>query len=385
MNQSQMFAAPQRQRGLTLIELLVSITIGLIILTAIGTAYVNSSNLIRQRENQSDLNEPARIALRMLQFNVSKAGYVDHFDNYRFVNASGTVVVRPQGASVFAAGAANDPEIIRLTNLFQKVPGAALLSTPLSEFFPGVLPVFGCDGAMNGTPNGIATGVLPAVVTCGAANATQHSLQIAYQAVSNVGGSVAPSVLLPGNPLMAATGEGTDCAQQAPPGAAGTPAGSFVINRFFVQTNASDGVNELYCSGSGNFLRQPIARGVEEFMVRYQLAQPGVAPVPGAPAAPAAGGAQGLYVNATGVATVALNPIGWAGVTAVEVCFISATPITNRGAMGSALLQATRPTCARAADGQFSPDVARVAGDARLWKRYTSVISVRNAVFSSTN
>ena len=380
MNQSQMFATPQRQRGITLIELLVSITIGLIILTAIGTAYVNSSNLIRQRENQSDLNEPARIALRMLQFNVSRAGYVDYFDN-----AFGAVA-RPQGASVFAAGAANDQEIIRLTNLFQKVPGAAALSTPLTEFFPGVFPVFGCDGAMNGTPNGIAVGPLPAVVTCGAANATQHSLQIAYQAVSNnVPGSVAPSVLPPGNPLIAATGEGTDCAQQAPPGAAGTPAASFVINRLFVQTNASDGVNELYCAGSGNAIRQPIGRGVEEFMVRYQVAQPGVAPLPGAPAAPAAGGAQGRYVNATGVATVALNPIGWAGVTAVEVCFISATPISSRGAMGTAVLQATRPTCARAADGQFLPNVARVAGDARLWKRYTSVISVRNAVFSSTN
>lgn len=379
MNRSQIFAPPQRQRGVTLIEVLVGITIGLIILTAIGTAYVNSSNLIRQRENQSDLNEPARITLRMLQFNVSRAGYVDYFDN-----AFGAVA-RPQGASVFAAGAANDPEIIRLTNLFQKVPDAALLSTPLTEFFPGVFPIFGCDGAINSTPNAIATGALPAVVTCGAANATRHSLQIAYQAVSNnVPGSVAPSVLPPGNPLIAATGEGRDCAQQAPPGAAGTPAASFVINRFFVQTNTSDGVNELYCSGSGNFLRQPVARGVEEFMVRYQLAQPGVAPLPGA-VAPAAGGAQGLYVNATGVATVALNPIGWAAVTAVEVCFISATPMTNRGAMGTAVLQATRPTCVRAADGQFLPNVARVAGDARLWKRYTSVISVRNAVFSSTN
>ena len=63
MNRSQIFAPPQRQRGVTLIEVLVGITIGLIILTAIGTAYVNSSNLIRQRENQSDLNEPARITL----------------------------------------------------------------------------------------------------------------------------------------------------------------------------------------------------------------------------------------------------------------------------------------------------------------------------------
>lgn len=357
---------PNAQTGVTLIELLVGIAIGLVILIAIGTAYLNTTNSARQRENQSELNEPARVVMRLLQHDISNAGYVDIFDQ----NA---VTGRPQAASLFTPGNKG------LVNLYERVPEAAPLGTPLTQFFAGRFPVFGCDGAMNSTPFAIAGAAAPAV-TCGAASATRQSLQISFQAAPAAGlANPSVSLLSPSG----TTGEGLDCNQQALPGLpAPLFAQKFVINRYFLGANPSDGVSELYCSGSGQTNQQPFARGVEEFVLRYQTALPGVVPPIGSSGI-AAGGSQAQYVPA---ATVSASALGWANVTAVEVCMVSATSVTSgAAASGTVNLQPTRPTCARAADGVFAPNVARVAGDLRLWKRFTSVVSIRNAVYSTPN
>ena len=362
----------QRQSGMTLIEVLVALTIGLVILIAIGTAYVNSANLARQRENQSELNEPAAVVMRLLKQDLSLAGYVDIFD----LDIAG----QPQAASLFLPGDA------KLMNLYQRVPEATPLETPLTQFFPGLLPVFGCDGAMAGTSNAIMTAET-AALSCGTANATRQSLQIAFQARPLQSATANPiRSLLPPDP---ATGAGRDCNQQsfnrAPPDTVNTPVREkFVINRYFIQPSPADGINELYCGGPGNNLSQPLARGVEEFVLRYQVAQPGVFAALGT-LSPAAGGVQSQYVNA---ATVAASPLGWAAVSAVEVCMVLATATTSgAAASGTTTLQPFRPTCQRAANGNgdFIADVARASGDSRLWKRFTSVTTLRNAIYSSPN
>lgn len=347
----------RRQQGMTLIEVLIALTIGLVILIAIGTAYLSSTNMARQRENQSELNEPAAIVIRMLQRDVANAGYVDIFD----FDASN----QRQAASLF------NPAYPELMNLYQRIPGAAPLQTPLTQFFPGLMPVFGCDGAMNSKPNEI-TNAGTATLTCGTANATKNSLQVAYQAAPSSTANPLRSLI---NPDVA-TGEGRDCNQQEL-----DPAGSkFVINRYFVQASSTDGVNELYCAGSGNGSSQPLARGVEEFVLRYQTSNPGVAPPVGS-ISPVAGGIQAQYLSATAVTA---SSIGWANVTAVEVCMVSATA-TGAAATGTTALQTSRPTCERTAAGNFKDDILRTTGDKRLWKRFTSVISIRNAIYASPN
>ncbi|MEO8014203.1 MAG: PilW family protein [Polaromonas sp.] len=361
MKTGKIFQPRQCQGGMTLIEVLVALTIGLVILIAIGTSYLNSANLARQRENQSELNEPATLVMRMLQHDLSLAGYVDIFD----LDIAG----QPQASSLF------NPGDTKLMNLYQRVPEATTLEAPLTQFFPGLLPVFGCDGGMGSTPNAIMLAGTT-VPGCGVANATQQSLQMAFQAAPSV--SVIPNPIKSLLPPDTATGEGTDCNQQAI-----VPAGAkIVINRYFVRASPADGINELYCSGSGNNAPQPLARGVEEFVLRYQTAQPGVAAALGN-TAPAAGGAQSQYVNATAVAASAL---GWANVSAVEVCMVSATATTSgSAATGTAALQPLRPTCRRDNNGNFIADVARAAGDNRLWKRFTSVTTLRNAIYSTPN
>ncbi len=351
-----------RHLGFSLLEILVSLSIGLIILVAIGVAFVNSSNISRQGENQTELNDPARVIMRMLQREVSMAGYLDIFD----LGSAGA----PQAAALFVPGNTG------LINLYARVPEATALATPMGQFFPGLSPVFGCDGAMTNTPNDLIKATTAVTLACGAASTVTHSLQVAYQASPSVGTNTLVS-LLPNN---ADTGEGFDCLQQAAPSTSTAPRNKFVINRFFVADNS--GVNELFCAGSGSAAAQPLARGVEEFIVRYQLAEPGVAVAAGASVV-AAGGSQARYVDARYVSDIAKNPIGWANVTAVEVCMVSATASTNAVATGTAESQPRRPTCTRNSSGAFNADFVRSVGDNRLWKRYTSIINVRNAVFST--
>ena len=346
-----------RQSGLSLIELLVALAIGLVILTAIGAAYLNSTNSLRQREDQAELNDPARIVMRLLRQNLTQAGFVDIFD----LETPG----RTRGAGLFRPGNA------ALANVFVRdpaVPGG--INTPLTVFFAGLTPVFGCDGAMADDPQTLLATAPPVALACGAANPTRHTLQIAYQGVP-LNPANPMNSLLPDNPD---TGDGRDCLQQAVPAGASP----FIINRFslFPLAPAPGSASELRCQGSGALAAQPMAAGVEEFVLRYQMAAPGGAANPGA-----AGGGQAAYINAT---LVTASAQGWSGVTAVEVCMVSATPLARGAAApGTAELQPERPTCLRGANGQFLPDVARVAGDLRLWKRFTTVVSLRNAVMAT--
>ncbi len=374
----------RRHSGFTLIEVMVSLAIGLVILIAIGTVFISSTNLTRQRENQADIDQPARIVLRQLQHDLSVAGYVDIFDlNGLHPSNPGVINTQAQASQLF------DSRTNVLANLYQRMNTGAALPTPLSQIFPGLQGVFGCDGAMNGTPNGIVTGPPNPVLSCGAASATQQTVQVAYQINLTVPALPAlPSPVVSLTGVDTNTGEGLDCLQQNPPGApfpADLSQLKFVVNRFFVRASPSDGTNELYCAGSGSTTPQPLVRGVEEFVLRYQLGAPTPPPLAGQ-IAPAAGSVQAQYVGAANVVSIT-NPSGWANVTAVEVCIVSATAaIGGAAAQGTRQLQPSLPTCARDANtGTFLPNVARPAGDNRFWKRFTSVISVRNGVYATPN
>lgn len=341
---------PRRHAGFSLIELMTSITIGALILVAISVVFQVSSNLQRQREDADELNLPLKQAVDLLRLNISQAGYVDLFDQ-----ANG----RHLAASLI------DPLHSVQANLFVRVPGSASapVSAPLQQFFPGLTPVYGCDGAMLDEPKSIVDAGPPAALGCGDASPTRHTLQLAYQAVPVTPGAAGRSLPV----ADMARGDGMDCAQQE----VKTPTG-IVINRFYVGVGNS--VATLYCKGPANTQTQPVTRGVEEFVLRYQVSQPGA---PGA----AAGGAKSRYLSAS---QVSADSVGWAGVTAIEVCMVAATPKTRgAAATGTAQLQPTRPTCTRDSDGAFNANVPRAASDTRLWQRVVRVFSVRNAVFAT--
>lgn len=343
-----------KQAGFSIIEILVSITIGLVIMIAIGAVYQTSTSIQRQKEDYDEVNDPMKMVSSLIRANVAQAGYIDFLDAPSG-NSYGSAIFRTDDA--------------QYQNTFVRNSAVSTPVTPLQRIVGGLFPVFGCNGVMNSTPNALATATPPHALGCSATTSTtRHTLQLAYQAIPSTTNSSTTNSL---SSASSVTGEGRDCLQQTIP--AGSTSG-VVINRFFVATNAGDNTSELYCSGSGNATAQPIARGVEEFVVRYQVAQAGSATIA------SAGGAKSQYLTA---AQVSADTIGWPGVSAVEICMIVATPqIKGAAATGTAALQPTRPTCTRTSAGAFNANINRVSGDTRLWKRFTYLIAVKNAIYA---
>ena len=63
------------QAGLTLLELMISLSLGLLLLTGIGTIYVGSNQTYRVQEQNARIQESGRYALEVIGRSVRQAGY----------------------------------------------------------------------------------------------------------------------------------------------------------------------------------------------------------------------------------------------------------------------------------------------------------------------
>jgi type IV pilus assembly protein PilW len=72
-------APPRRQRGFSLVELMISVVIGLIILAAMVALFVNSSGANRELARANSLIENGRLAIELLESDVIHAGYWGSF------------------------------------------------------------------------------------------------------------------------------------------------------------------------------------------------------------------------------------------------------------------------------------------------------------------
>lgn len=89
-NSSHFYAS--RQYGMTMVELMVSMALGLLLLFAIGTVYVASSQTNRTQDDFARLQESGRIALEMLGRGIRQAGYADLSTDPRKVAFQGTAL-----------------------------------------------------------------------------------------------------------------------------------------------------------------------------------------------------------------------------------------------------------------------------------------------------
>lgn len=69
--------AVHRQSGLTLVEILVSISLGLLLLFGIGSIFVGSNQTYRVQEENARIQEAGRYALEIIGRNLRQAGFAD--------------------------------------------------------------------------------------------------------------------------------------------------------------------------------------------------------------------------------------------------------------------------------------------------------------------
>jgi type IV pilus assembly protein PilW len=309
-------------RGLTLIELLVAMTLGLLIVVATIAGYLSLSEAARTAEAQARMDEDAQAALSVLTAQLRMAG-------------------------------SNPDRPNRLPSDRRN---------PLYPI-PFAFAVRGCDGAFANT----TTAALVQDLTCTGGASSPDAIAVTYEADRY--NTVAPSpgfqptdcLGYPLNPLPATvtvvTGPGP-----------GTPTDILyhaADNRFFVQSSGPNGSPGLYCKGNGaGSTASMLVENVEDLQLTYGTVP---ASAPQANSANIAG-----YLDASEIAThpalVALpdDAARWSKVASVRVCVVvrSAQPM-SLGEGSSRYLKC---------DGSLETNPP----DSRLRRAYSTTVVLRN-------
>lgn len=94
------------QRGLSLVELMISITIGLLILAALSSLFVNQSKTRAELDKSNRMMDNGRYALEVLSDNLSMAGYYGEFEPASGVPAIPAALPNPCTTTAADIGAA---------------------------------------------------------------------------------------------------------------------------------------------------------------------------------------------------------------------------------------------------------------------------------------
>lgn len=73
-------------KGVTLVELMVAMVIGLLIVLAIGSVYIGNKNTYRTSESVARLQEESRFALMSIRYSLQHAGYFGRVDSPVVIN-----------------------------------------------------------------------------------------------------------------------------------------------------------------------------------------------------------------------------------------------------------------------------------------------------------
>ena len=230
------------QSGVTLIELMVSLTIGLIIMLAVMSAYLGAAGSGRTAEAIGRMNEDAQMALTILSQQLQMAG------------------VNPSQSD---RGTTTTPAFNVRGNL---VP----LHNPLTNAFA----IRGCNLKFSDVTSVAST----ASLTCGhsASSAGPDSISIAYEADQY-------------NTVATNAGVPTDCMGSGitPSTAAYTKTDAITTanatiyeaeNRFYVGTSTSVVNPTLYCKGNASANAQPLIENIDNLQLSYGTSNPASTP-----------------------------------------------------------------------------------------------------------
>jgi type IV pilus assembly protein PilW len=271
----------RRSRGLSLVELMIGMALGLLALTTALTAFGGISTLSRNVRGSAGVAQNAAISLGYLQQQVQRAGYVD--------------LMNSDGAPAVLYGLDN-------SGTFTTSTDGSLVSAVFQASYPGLRSLHGCNGSYQ-----TVTSLLNYQCITSASDLA-GSLTVAYQALAT------PPTGWAGQSLASTYGDrvsfATDCAGRATRSAdnnLASPSGDVVVNRYYLDTTNKS----LRCVGNGNPASSvEVASNVEQFRVLYGVAQTsGATP----------GEAVAQYLSASSVAG---SSGGWGNVIAVQVCLL---------------------------------------------------------------
>lgn len=317
------------QRGLSLVELMVSLTIGLFLMGAVGIIYVNTVTTSRGSTLDSQMNEDAALALELLQQQIRLTGFSN-------VDATG------------------------------------------NRLFSGQA-VRGCEGDSGATAPGsafAADNVAFSALACNAGGTRPDSLAVRYEAsLLNSQPVTVGGVSSPGNcahEALAAWDASTEGASSATPMA-------LADNRYYI-ANDVDGTPSLFCqgrTGAGFGAATALIPNIEDMQVQYAVT---ALPSAGNPIPHQVNG----YVDAdhevlTRV-SIAPQPNAWSRVAALRVCLLARsarTVPTGDNDLGTANADGTTLTAGLGTYIDCNGD-SRTATDRFVRRAYVTTIQLRN-------
>lgn len=372
----------KKQKGLSLIELMVAMVLGVLLLMALTTLFITANESSKRRSTSENLDEVARQVMERLNYDLHEAGYLDPFSS---------------ASAAKSAFDLEDPHVLAIyARQKDNLTGNLKEATTLGKFTNGkVVPLLGCNGEFSGSSRPSLTELATCINTT---LQVRQSIQIGYQTIApdNLKNqeiknknktAPSPSLASKGQEFDSLSGAGRDCIGRK----VGDPNG-LVVNRYSVRID--NGIGSFGCSSSASTGSeaggpwQGIIEGVEEMTFRYLIT-----PANNTPAgetvniSESTSGREVLkYLSASKVEEEDLK---WASVVGVEVCLIVAVePMDGTKEASFAKVQPSVPTCARqagvnaiTAEAPFSADKARAGGDSRLYKRYVQVISMPNSLY----
>ena len=90
------------QRGISLVEIMVAITLGLLLMLGLGTVFVSVSQTSKLRQNMSGVQDNERTAIAFLNSNIRSAGFNPNPANVNLFTASGSFTTT--GQTIYGSG-----------------------------------------------------------------------------------------------------------------------------------------------------------------------------------------------------------------------------------------------------------------------------------------
>lgn len=230
------------ESGRSLVEVMISLTIGMVIVIALSAMFMANRQTYRASDDKSRLDDEGRLALNLMAFHVRMAGYGSLLStNERYEQQNN------------AAGTATSNK-----------PLPAIYTNNSNENGVSVNAIRGCAGGFTDTSVDVS------VLSCKPGGESDSFLvrYVVDQFSANVDADGTPTDSLGAALALSPATLGTS--KKAPSGAF-----HIVENRFFVQMN--NGVPELYSQGNGGTApgesfknsAQPIAENVEQMKITY--------------------------------------------------------------------------------------------------------------------